>query len=119
MKRIYLFITWLVLAVTAVQAQPKIAFDQETKDLGYVLWKNPTAITFQFTNTGDKPLVISNVTTSCGCTKAEWTQDPVPAGGTGEVTAVFDAEAIGRFYKEVGCTAMPRLHRCIWNSTEK
>lgn len=102
MKRIYLFVLGMVLAVVAVQAQPKISFDQEKKELGYVLWRNPTAITFQFTNIGDKPLVISNVTTSCGCTKAEWTQDPVPAGGTGEVTAVFDAEAIGRFYKEVG-----------------
>lgn len=47
-------------------------------------------------------MVISNVTTSCGCTEATWTKTPIPAGGKGQVTAVFDAEAIGRFYKEVG-----------------
>ena len=40
-----------------------------TKDLGYVLWRTPATVTYQFTNTGDKPLVISNVTTSCGCAK--------------------------------------------------
>lgn len=59
-------------------------------------------MTYQFTNTGDKPLVISNVTTSCGCAKAQWTEEPVPAGGKGKITVVFDAEAIGHFYKDVG-----------------
>lgn len=99
---------WSAVAL-AGKAQPKITFDREQQDLGYVLWRNPVTVTYAFTNTGDKPLVISNVTTSCGCTKATWTEEPIPAGGKGTVMAVFDAEAIGRFYKEVGvyCNASP------------
>ncbi len=102
MKRIY-FILSIFLFITLIsQAQPRISFDKTTQNLGYVLWRNPATVVYNFTNTGDKPLVISNVTTSCGCTKAEWTPDPVPAGGKGSVTVVFDAEAIGHFFKEAG-----------------
>ena len=102
MKRIFFLFSILVSIVLGVQAQPKITFDKPEQDLGYLLWRTPTTISYHFTNTGDKPLVISNVTTSCGCTEATWTKTPIPAGGKGQVTAVFDAEAIGRFYKEVG-----------------
>lgn len=101
MKRIYtsLVISFICLLV---QAQPRITFDSESKDLGYVLWRNPVTVSYKFTNTGDKPLVVSNVTVSCGCMEARWTEDPVMPGDKGEITAVFDAEAIGHFYKDLG-----------------
>lgn len=90
-------------AMTAMTfAQPKIKFIQEAKDLGTVLWRNPVTLTYQFKNTGDKSLVVSNVTTSCGCTGVSWTREPIPAGGEGEVKAVFDAGELGHFSKEVG-----------------
>ena len=109
MKRIYTFFLLCMAACFSLFAQPKITFDMQTKDLGYVLWRNPATVIYSFTNIGNKPLVISNVTTSCGCAKAKWTEDPVPAGGKGEITVVFDAEAIGHFYKDVGvyCNASP------------
>ena len=109
MKRILFLFSILFVTVLSVQAQPKISFDREKQDLGYLLWRNPTTVTYAFTNTGDKPLVISNVTASCGCVSVDWTKQPIPAGGKGTVSAVFDAEAIGHFYKEVGvyCNASP------------
>ena len=109
MKRILFLFSILFVMVLSVQAQPKISFDREKQDLGYILWRNPTTVTYAFTNTGDKPLVISNVTASCGCVNVDWTKQPIPAGGKGTVSAVFDAEAIGHFYKEVGvyCNASP------------
>ena len=102
MKRILFLLSILFAVNMMVSAQPKISFDKPNQELGYLLWRNPVTITYNFTNTGSKPLVISNVTTSCGCTTADWTKAPIAAGAKGTVTAVFDAEAIGRFYKEVG-----------------
>lgn len=102
MKRILFIFSILFMFLTGVQAQPKISFEKESQDLGYVLWRSPVTVTYNFTNTGDKPLVISNVTSSCGCTSVDWTKAPVPVGGKGKVSAVFDAEAIGHFYKEIG-----------------
>ena len=64
------------------QAQPQITFDTKVKELGYVLWRNPVTVKYEFTNTGDKPLVISRVSSSCGCTEVDWTKAPVPAGGS-------------------------------------
>ncbi len=102
MKRISILSVVFFFICLSVQAQPKITFDSESKDLGYVLWRNPVTVTYKFTNTGDKPLVVSNVTVSCGCMEAKWTENPVMPGEKGEVTAVFDAEAIGHFYKDLG-----------------
>ena len=50
--------------------------------------------TFDFvvTNTGSDPLVIQNVVASCGCTTPDWTKQPIPAGGTGKVTAIYDPQ---------------------------
>lgn len=102
MKRLFSMICIFCVAALMANAQPQISFDAQSQDMGYVLWRNPVTVKYSFTNTGDKPLVISNVTVSCGCMQADWTREPVEAGGRGEITAVFDAEAIGKFYKEVG-----------------
>ena len=81
MKHILTLIGCLWMLLLTLQAQPKITFKQDKQELGYVLWRRPVTVNYEFTNTGNQPLVISNVTTSCGCTSATWTQGPVPAGG--------------------------------------
>lgn len=102
MKRLLFLFSILCAMSIAVSAQPKITFDRPVQELGYLLWRIPKTVTYNFTNTGNSPLVISNVTSSCGCTTVDWTKNVVPVGGKGQIVAVFDAEAIGHFYKEVG-----------------
>ena len=102
MKRILFIALGFLMIGINVWAQPKITFEKDIQELGYVLWRNPVTVVYNFTNTGKSPLVISNVTSSCGCTKLSWTKEPIPVNGKGEVSAVFDAEAIGHFYKEIG-----------------
>ena len=110
MKQIIVTILlWAAFCLTGM-AQAKATFDKEVHDLGVVLWKHPATATFTIKNEGDKPLVISNVTTSCGCTDAEWTKTPIAPGATGKITSTFDAKALGRFQKSVGvyCNASAR-----------
>lgn len=102
MKRITLTAILLMAVVLGLQAQPKASFDKTTHEFGPVLWKNPVTATFKITNQGDKPLVIANVTTSCGCTVAEWTKAPIAPGQTGVVSSTFDAKTLGRFHKSIG-----------------
>ena len=102
MKRIFFLIIIFCAIHVAAFAQAKISFDKPVQELGYLLWRHPVTITYNFTNTGTSPLIISNVTTSCGCTTADWTKRAIPVGEKGKITATFDAEAIGHFYKEVG-----------------
>lgn len=101
MKKLFSSYILCAFAIMA-SAQPQISFDSKSQDIGYVLWRNPVTVKYSFTNTGESPLVISNVTVSCGCMHADWTKEPVAVGAKGDITAVFDAEAIGKFYKEIG-----------------
>jgi len=48
---------------------------------------------FNFTNNGQSPLVISNITASCGCTSPDWTKTPVNPGEKGMVKVVFNSTA--------------------------
>ena len=110
MKQIFTSILLWIAACLVGYAQPKATFDKMTHEFGVVLWKHPATATFQIKNDGDKPLVISNVTTSCGCTVADWTKEPIAPGATGVVTSTFDAKALGHFYKDIGvyCNASAR-----------
>ena len=110
MKQIFTSILFWAIACLVGVAQPKATFDKKTHEFGVVLWKHPATATFKVKNDGDKPLVISNVTTSCGCTVADWTKTPIAPGATGEVTSTFDAKALGHFYKDIGvyCNASDR-----------
>ena len=59
-------------------------------------------VEYTITNTGNQPLVLTNVTTSCACSVADWTKEPIVPGGKGIVKASFDAKALGHFEKTVG-----------------
>lgn len=110
MKQILIAILlWTVGSLVGL-AQPKATFDKKVHEFGVVLWKHPATATFTIKNDGDKPLVISNVTTSCGCTVADWTKTPIAPGATGTVSSTFDAKALGHFYKDIGvyCNAADR-----------
>lgn len=48
---------------------------------------------FKFTNNGQAPLVISNITASCGCTSPDWTKTPIKPGDEGFVKVVFNSTA--------------------------
>ena len=102
MKRITLIINLLAIFCMTGWAQAQITFDKKVHEFGAVLWKNPVTATFTITNSGDKPLVISNVTTSCGCTVANWTKTPIAPGASGVVSSTFDSKALGRFQKSIG-----------------
>jgi len=47
--------------------------------------------TYTVENVGDKPLMIANVQVSCGCTVPQFSKDPVPPGGTAEITLEFNS----------------------------
>ena len=56
---------------------------------------------FVLTNTGKGLLVIQDITTSCGCTKVEYSKEPVRSDGTLEVKVIYEAEKAEHFNKTV------------------
>lgn len=103
MKRLLLFLSLLIFGVTvnAQVAQTKMQLSATEHDFG-TFKEEAGRQTFDFlvTNTGTEPLVIQNVVASCGCTTPDWTKQPIPAGGQGKVTAIYDpANRPGPFSK--------------------
>ncbi len=70
---------------------PVLAFAEKSHDFGDIKQGEKVSYTFTFTNTGNQPLIISNVATTCGCTVSKWTKEPVAPGKSGEVSATFDS----------------------------
>ena len=69
-----------------------ITFDEKTYDFGDIIQGDKVEHTFYFTNTGNEPLIITNVQVSCGCTVPKgWPRDPIPPGGKGELTVSFNS----------------------------
>jgi len=102
MKRIF-FALIVVALGTSLNAQPKLSFANARHNYGTIKEDGgKKEVVFSFTNTGDSVLVITRVQPSCGCTASEFTKSPVPPGGKGFVTAVFDPRGYnGRFAKSV------------------
>lgn len=102
MKRSLLSILSLLTVALAAVAQPRISSNKETHNFGQIEWKRPVTVEYTITNTGNQPLVLTNVTTSCACAVADWTKEPIVPGGKGVVKASFDAKALGHFEKSIG-----------------
>lgn len=66
--------------------------DSTHQNLGKVKEGSVLEVSWRFKNTGTKPLIISNVNASCGCTVAEKPEAPVAAGAEGVIKAKFDSK---------------------------
>jgi hypothetical protein len=69
-----------------------IWIDSLHQDLGKVKDGSVVEISWRFKNTGDKPLIVSNVNASCGCTVADKPEEPIAPGGEGVIRAKFDSK---------------------------
>ncbi len=66
--------------------------DSLTKNLGTVKEGPQIEVTYHFKNTGDKPLIIEDVSASCGCTVPEKPEKPFAPGEEGDIKAKFNTE---------------------------
>lgn len=86
-----------VNAQTTTEADPStlgsFQFSEMEYDFGNINEGQVVEHLFNFTNNGQAPLVISNITASCGCTSPDWTKTPVQPGEQGFVKVVFNSTA--------------------------
>ncbi|MGB5554950.1 MAG: DUF1573 domain-containing protein [Flavobacteriaceae bacterium] len=103
MKKIVLvlFIGLMALNLTAQEKAAKIEFKSETVDYGEIEKGADGVRVFEFTNTGDAPLIISKVTSSCGCTIPKKPEDPILPGKTGEIQVKYDTNRVGPIRKAI------------------
>ena len=78
-----------------------VSIDRAEKNFGNILLNEKREHVFKLVNTGNKPLVVYDVVTSCGCTKAEYSKEPVRPGDALDLKVIYDAEDKGRFRKSL------------------
>lgn len=102
MKKILLTVALLAAFVVNAGAQAVIKYDKSSHDFGKFDEEKKQTVVFAFTNTGDEPLVIQQVMTTCGCTVADYTKTPIPAGKKGQIKVTYNGKGKPKvFFRKV------------------
>ena len=127
MKKIVLLAAIAIFSVNAVNAQKKakkataakveatktpaidgagMVFENETIDYGTIPADSDGNRKFEFTNNGNKPLIISNTQGSCGCTVPTTPKEPIAPGAKGFIGVHYATDRAGQsFTKTVTVTS--------------
>lgn len=96
-----LFAGIALFGAVALASAQTITFDKTTFEYGVIKPNSDGTRFFNVTNTGDKPLIISNVKASCGCTTPEWSTDPIAPGKSAKVKVGYATANVGPFVKTI------------------
>lgn len=92
MKRTLLILAVLFTGIlTYAQNGAKIEFKEETINYGTVTkGEDSGKRVFEFTNTGNEPLLIRDAKSSCGCTVPSFPKEPIAPGATGTIEVQYN-----------------------------
>lgn len=107
MKYLFTIILFCLASINiyAQETNSKIEFINETIDYGKIDYGSNGLRKFIFKNTGNSPLVISKVTSSCGCTVPKKPKAPIAPGETGEIEVKYDTKRTGFIRKTITVTS--------------
>jgi len=99
MKKYSIFVILLLAGFVAFAQQatvakvdgPVLTLEKTTHDFGDIFQGETVEQVFKFTNTGNQPLIITNIPTTCGCTQPVWPREPIMPGGKGEIKVGFNS----------------------------
>ena len=79
---------------------PVMTFDKKVHDFGNIQNGTPVETVFSYTNTGDSPLVITDIKSTCGCTvPRDWSREPLNPGESSQFTVKFDGKGVNNTSK--------------------
>ncbi len=93
MKRILGLIAMFVISASAyAQSGAKLELKNgDTIDYGTTSKDEDNGVRFfEFTNTGDAPLIIKEAKSTCGCTVPSWPKEPIAPGKTGKIEVKYN-----------------------------
>jgi hypothetical protein len=107
MKRTFVivFISIFSLGMFAQDKVAKIEFESETIDYGTIEKGSDGVRVFKFKNTGDAPLIVSAVKSSCGCTVPKKPTAPILPGENGEIEVKYDTKRVNPIRKTITVTS--------------
>lgn len=101
MKKFVLMILVVFVGYTVQAQQAEIKFKEEVIDYGSISKGGDGLRVFHFTNTGDAPLIITDVKSSCGCTIPKKPSGPIAPGESSTIEVKYDTNRVGPIRKTV------------------
>jgi hypothetical protein len=110
MKKLTLIFAMFLFVAFAAKAQtstvkkadgPEITFENLEHDYGTIIQGASGDCVFKFKNTGNEPLILSDVRKSCGCTTPTWSKEPILPGQSGVINIGYNTNNIGTFSKTI------------------
>ena len=107
MKKIctLLLLSFFALNVFAQENVAKIEFESTVIDYGTIEKGADGVSVFKFTNTGNAPLIVSKVKSSCGCTVQKKPEKPIMPGEEGEIQVKYDTNRVNPIRKTITVTS--------------
>lgn len=96
-----LFIGLISFSINAQDKVAKIEFKSDVIDYGTIEKGSDGVRVFEFTNTGDAPLIISKVSSSCGCTIPKKPKEPILPGKIGKIEVKYDTKRVNPIRKTI------------------
>lgn len=103
MKKLFtiLFVGLVSLGLQAQEKVAKIEFKTDVIDYGTIEKGADGVRVFEFTNTGDAPLIITSVKSTCGCTVPKKPEAPIMPGESGEIEVKYDTNRVNPIRKTI------------------
>ena len=89
-----LFVGMLSISAFAQEKVAKIEFKTDVIDYGTIQKGADGLRVFEFTNTGTAPLIVSKVTSTCGCTVPKKPEKPILPGEKGQIEVKYDTQRV-------------------------
>ncbi|MFB9057986.1 DUF1573 domain-containing protein [Mariniflexile ostreae] len=85
---------------------PVLEFEKSEHDFGEIEAKTAVETVFNYKNTGDAPLIITDIKTTCGCTVPEdWSKEPLAPGESAKFTVKFNGSGSNKVSKTITVSA--------------
>ncbi|MEI6124818.1 MAG: DUF1573 domain-containing protein [Bacteroidota bacterium] len=110
MKKLSIIFTLLFLVAFTAKSQtsttkkadgPEITFVNLEHDYGTIQQGADGNCVFIFKNTGNEPLILSDVRKSCGCTTPTWSKEPILPGQSGVINVGYNTNTVNTFNKSI------------------
>ena len=98
------------LRYTPPQNGPMIAFQSLEYDFGTVAQRKISYCVFEFTNVGNEPLIISDISSNCGCTVPQWNKAPILPGEKDKIRVRYVSGKKGNFLKTITVDSNSKEH---------
>jgi len=87
--------------VNKTEKSSGIIFKSQIYDFGTLEYGAEAIGVFEFKNISKKPIKLTNVKASCGCTGTEWSRDAIAKKKKSKISVSYDTKRIGKFDKNI------------------